>query len=120
MLAVTLRSVSNFISDDGTRDGAYGHEDDFKGFLFDDFEQYWNASPLKYAKECEDADAGAAFRTTTIGCRWSRANSGSAPAEALRRECRTGDLPAGESQLDANGRAETSGRKPELAMLLVR
>jgi len=48
--AVTLRSVSNFISDDGTRDGAYGHEDDFKGFLFDDFDQYWNASPLKYAK----------------------------------------------------------------------
>ncbi|MDQ1472723.1 MAG: hypothetical protein QOJ99_4203 [Bryobacterales bacterium] len=48
--AVTLRSVSNFISDDGTRDGAYGHEDDFKGFLFDEFDQYWNASPLKYAK----------------------------------------------------------------------
>lgn len=48
--AVTLRSVSNFISDDGTRDGAYGHEDDFKGFLFDDFDQYWEASPLKYAK----------------------------------------------------------------------
>ncbi len=48
--AVTLRSVSNFISDDGTRDGAYGHEDDFDGFLFDDFDQYWNASPLKYAK----------------------------------------------------------------------
>ena len=48
--AVTLRSVSNFISDEGTRDGAYGHEDDFKGLLFDDFEQYWNASPLKYAR----------------------------------------------------------------------
>jgi len=48
--AVTLRSVVNFISDDGTRDGAYGHQEDFKGFLFDDFEQYWNASPLKYAK----------------------------------------------------------------------
>jgi len=47
--AVTLRSVSNFISDDGTRDFAYGHEDDFKGFLFDHFDQYWNASPLKYA-----------------------------------------------------------------------
>jgi dipeptidyl aminopeptidase/acylaminoacyl peptidase len=47
--AVTLRSVSNFISDDGTRDGAYGHEDDFKGFVFDDFDQYWSASPLKYA-----------------------------------------------------------------------
>ena len=48
--AVTLRSVTNFISDDGTRDGAYGHADDFKGFLFDHFDQYWNASPLKYAK----------------------------------------------------------------------
>ncbi len=48
--AVTLRSISNFISDDGTRDGAYGHEEDFQGFLFDDFDQYWNASPLKYAK----------------------------------------------------------------------
>lgn len=48
--AVTLRGVSNFISDDGTRDGAYGHEEDFKGFLFDQFDQYWDASPLKYAK----------------------------------------------------------------------
>ena len=48
--AVTLRSVSNFISDDGTRDGAYGHQDDFEGFLFDHFDQYWNASPLNYAK----------------------------------------------------------------------
>ncbi|NDJ13218.1 MAG: S9 family peptidase [Acidobacteriia bacterium] len=48
--AVTLRSVVNFISDDGTRDGAYGHADDFKGFLFDHFDQYWEASPLKHAK----------------------------------------------------------------------
>jgi dipeptidyl aminopeptidase/acylaminoacyl peptidase len=48
--AVTLRGVSNFISDDGTRDGAYGHEDDFRGILFDAFDQYWDASPLKYAK----------------------------------------------------------------------
>ncbi len=48
--AVTLRSVVNFISDDGTRDGAYGHSDDFKGFLFDHFDQYWEASPLKHAK----------------------------------------------------------------------
>jgi dipeptidyl aminopeptidase/acylaminoacyl peptidase len=48
--AVTLRSVSNFISDEGTRDGAYGHEEYFKGILFDDFEQYWDASPLKYAR----------------------------------------------------------------------
>lgn len=48
--AVTLRSVVNFISDDGARDGAYGHADDFKGFLFDHFDQYWEASPLKHAK----------------------------------------------------------------------
>jgi dipeptidyl aminopeptidase/acylaminoacyl peptidase len=48
--AVTLRGISNFISDDGTRDGAYGHEEDFKGELFDDFDQYWDSSPLKYAK----------------------------------------------------------------------
>lgn len=48
--AVTLRSISNFISDEGTRDGAYGHEEEFKGLVFDDFDQYWNASPLKYAR----------------------------------------------------------------------
>jgi dipeptidyl aminopeptidase/acylaminoacyl peptidase len=48
--AVTLRSVSNFISDDGTRDGAYGHKEDFEGDIFEKFDAYWNASPLKYAK----------------------------------------------------------------------
>ena len=48
--AVTLRSISNFISDDGTRDGAYGHKEDFEGDIFEKFETYWNASPLKYAK----------------------------------------------------------------------
>jgi dipeptidyl aminopeptidase/acylaminoacyl peptidase len=48
--AVTLRSVVNFISDEGTRDGAYGHTPDFEGDLFDKFELYWDRSPLKYAK----------------------------------------------------------------------
>jgi dipeptidyl aminopeptidase/acylaminoacyl peptidase len=48
--AVTLRSVSNFISDDGTRDGAYGHAPDFEGDIFQKFELYWDRSPLKYAK----------------------------------------------------------------------
>jgi dipeptidyl aminopeptidase/acylaminoacyl peptidase len=48
--AVTLRSVSNFISDEGTRDYAYGHAPDFGGNLFDKFELYWDRSPLKYAK----------------------------------------------------------------------
>jgi dipeptidyl aminopeptidase/acylaminoacyl peptidase len=47
--AVTLRSISNFISDDGTRDGAYGHEKDFGGDIFQNYEEYWKASPLHYA-----------------------------------------------------------------------
>jgi len=38
--AVTLRSISDFVSNEGTRDGAYGHDGDFKGVLFDDFDQY--------------------------------------------------------------------------------
>jgi len=48
--AVTLRSVANQISQLGTTDGAYAFQDDYKGFLFDDLDQYWDASPLKYAK----------------------------------------------------------------------
>jgi len=48
--AVTLRSVSNFISDDGTRDGAYGHADDFGGDIFERTDLYWDRSPLKYVK----------------------------------------------------------------------
>jgi dipeptidyl aminopeptidase/acylaminoacyl peptidase len=48
--AVTLRSLSNFISDDGTRDGAYGHRADFGGDIFQKFELYWERSPLKYAR----------------------------------------------------------------------
>lgn len=48
--AVTLRSVVNFISDDGTRDGAYGHRRDFGGDIFEKFDLYWDRSPLKYAR----------------------------------------------------------------------
>ena len=48
--AVTLRSISNFVSDDGTRDGAYGHADDFTGDIFEKHDLYWNASPLKYVQ----------------------------------------------------------------------
>jgi len=48
--ALTLRSISNFTSDDGTRDGAYGHSQDFGGDLFERFETYWDTSPLKYVK----------------------------------------------------------------------
>jgi len=48
--AVTLRSISNFISDDGTRDGAYGHRTDFGGDIFQKHEVYWDRSPLKYVQ----------------------------------------------------------------------
>jgi dipeptidyl aminopeptidase/acylaminoacyl peptidase len=48
--AVTLRSLSNFISDEGTRQWPYGHADYFRDIVFDDFDQYWDASPLKYAR----------------------------------------------------------------------
>ena len=48
--AVTLRSISNFISDDGTRDGAYGHKDDFGGDIFQKYDLFWDRSPLKYVK----------------------------------------------------------------------
>jgi dipeptidyl aminopeptidase/acylaminoacyl peptidase len=48
--AVTLRSVTNFVSDEGTRDGAYGHSPDFGGDLFEKFDLYWDRSPVKYAK----------------------------------------------------------------------
>ena len=47
--AVTLRSIANFVSDDGTRDGAYGHAQDFGGDIFQNFDEYWRTSPLKYA-----------------------------------------------------------------------
>ncbi len=49
--AVTLRSLSNFISDDGTRDGAYGHSADFGGDIFQKTDLYWDRSPLKYASK---------------------------------------------------------------------
>jgi dipeptidyl aminopeptidase/acylaminoacyl peptidase len=47
--AVTLRSISNFTSVEGTRDAAYSHAADFGGDLFENFDFYWNSSPLKYA-----------------------------------------------------------------------
>jgi dipeptidyl aminopeptidase/acylaminoacyl peptidase len=49
--AVTLRSISNFVSDDGTRDGAYGHADDFGGDIFEKPEFYWARSPLRFANK---------------------------------------------------------------------
>ena len=60
--AVTLRSISNFISDDGTRDGAYGHEHDFGGDIFHNLRRVLEIFAAALRVEREDADAGAAFR----------------------------------------------------------
>jgi dipeptidyl aminopeptidase/acylaminoacyl peptidase len=47
--AVTLRSVSNFVSDEGTRDYAYLHDRDFGGDLYHAFDLYWKYSPVRLA-----------------------------------------------------------------------
>ncbi len=48
--AVTLRSISNFISIEGTRDLFYDHQRDFGGDLYENFDLYWRYSPIRYAK----------------------------------------------------------------------
>src|SRR5206468_12851281 len=40
--AVTLRSVANFISDEGTRDGAFGLSPDIAGDLLEKVDSYWD------------------------------------------------------------------------------
>ena len=117
--AVTLRSISNFVSDDGTRDGAYGHADDFTGDIFEKFDLYWNASPLKYSAARENANARAPLRQRLPGA--DRAGRTVVPrAAAFRRAQRDRLLPAREPQPDADRRAEASGREHQLAGVLVR
>jgi dipeptidyl aminopeptidase/acylaminoacyl peptidase len=48
--AAAIAGISDFISVEGARDGFYGHARDFGADLFDDFDVYWRASPLHYAK----------------------------------------------------------------------
>jgi acylaminoacyl-peptidase len=47
--SVTLRSVSNFLSDEGTRDYAYLHDRDFGGDLYHAFDLFWKYSPIRLA-----------------------------------------------------------------------
>jgi dipeptidyl aminopeptidase/acylaminoacyl peptidase len=47
--AVTLRSVSNFVSDEGTRDYAYLHDRDFGGDLYHAYDLFWKYSPIRLA-----------------------------------------------------------------------
>ena len=48
--AVTMSSISDFISLEGTRDAFYGHAHDFGGDLFQNWPLYWKYSPLRYAQ----------------------------------------------------------------------
>jgi dipeptidyl aminopeptidase/acylaminoacyl peptidase len=48
--AVSQRSISNWISDFGTTDiGYYFNPDQIEGTPWDNFDKYWDSSPLKYA-----------------------------------------------------------------------
>jgi dipeptidyl aminopeptidase/acylaminoacyl peptidase len=47
--AVTLSGISDLISVEGTRDGFYGHDRDFGGDLWKNFDLYWKYSPIRNA-----------------------------------------------------------------------
>lgn len=47
--AVTLRSISNFVSIEATRDAAYSHAKDFGGDLYQNFDLYWKYSSIRLA-----------------------------------------------------------------------
>ena len=117
--AVTLRSISNFISDDGTRDGAYGHADDFGGDIFEKLRSLLERVAAEVREEREDADAGPALGQRLP--RADRAGRAVVPrAAALRRAERDRVLPAREPQPHAHRRAEAPRREHQLAGLLVR
>lgn len=44
-------SISNYVSDEGTRDAFYGHAFDFGGDLYQNFDLYWKYSPVRYAMD---------------------------------------------------------------------
>jgi dipeptidyl aminopeptidase/acylaminoacyl peptidase len=47
--AVPMCSISNLVSDEGTRDEYYGHAPEFGGDLYENFDLYWKYSPIRYA-----------------------------------------------------------------------
>ncbi len=47
--AVTLSGISDLISVEGTRDAFYGHDRDFGGDLWQNFDLYWKYSPIRNA-----------------------------------------------------------------------
>lgn len=47
--AISIAGISDFVSDEGARDAAFGHTRDFAGDLFSQFDTYWKTSPIRYA-----------------------------------------------------------------------
>lgn len=47
--AIAISGISDLISVEGTRDGAFGHSRDFGGDLFTSFDNYWKYSAVRYA-----------------------------------------------------------------------
>jgi dipeptidyl aminopeptidase/acylaminoacyl peptidase len=48
--AVPVAGISDLVSIEGIRDGAYGHSRDFGGDLWDAFDNYWKYSAIRLAK----------------------------------------------------------------------
>ncbi len=51
--AVPIAGISNLISVEGTRDGAYGHSRDFGGDLWEGFDNYWKYSAVRLARNVD-------------------------------------------------------------------
>ena len=118
--AVTLRSISNFISDDGTRDGAYGHTPTTSAATSSRSSTSTGSARRSSTRERQDADTRAPLRQRLPRARSSRASSGSARCKHFGVPSRDRHLPAREPQPHAHRRAQASGREPQLAGLLVR
>jgi hypothetical protein len=117
--AVTLRSISNFISDEGTRDGAYGPPAILAETFTRTTTMYWKYSPIRYAGNVKTPTL--VLHSETIlrvpleqGEQWfARCSISVVTSEFVifQRE---------KSQPDAYWRTEAFGRKSQLAELLVR
>ncbi len=118
--AVTLRSISNFISDDGTRDGAYGHADDFGGDIFENLDLYWDRSPLKYAKNVKTPTLILHSDNDYSRARSSRASSGSGRSSISAMPSEIVFFPRENHNLTRTGEPKHLVESLELAGLLVR
>jgi dipeptidyl aminopeptidase/acylaminoacyl peptidase len=49
--AVTMAGPSDMVSIQGQRDAAYNHRRDFGGDVFENYQKYWDYSPVRYAAQ---------------------------------------------------------------------